>query len=155
VRWATLIILPLICISCAAASINTTGGQIPVSWSLGEADSADGSASRVCEAGDPGPCVLQHGTDQKPKFASFTLNVWGPSPTKFTGYIIATYLNDPDPNHYRSDVDVTSNGKDIHHSLFSKVTPNPGDYSVSIHIEETREGTSPKVHDITVPVIVK
>ena len=139
---------------CAGAGIHA-GGQIPVSWSLGQADAADRPASPVCQSTQPQPCVLEHSTDERPTFASFMLHLWGPAPTKFTGYLLATYLNDPDPRQYRNDVNVTSNGKETHHSLFSKVTPIPGRYSVTVHLEQTREDTISKLHDFTVPVVVK
>ena len=141
-------------VSCAGAGIHA-GAQIPVSWSLSQADAPDASASPVCQSSQPQPCVLEHGTDERPKFASFMLHLWGPAPTTFTGYLLATYLNDPDPRQYRSDVNVTSGGKETHHSFFTKVTSTLGQYSVTVNLEETGEGTPPKHHDFAVPVLVK
>jgi hypothetical protein len=148
-----LLLIPL-SVSCASAGLHP-GGDIPVSWSLGQADAADRPTSPVCQSGLPQPCVLEHSTAERPKFASFMLHLWGAAPTKFTGWLLATYLNDPDPRQYRNDVNVTSNGKETHHSLFSKVTATPGQYSVTIHLEESSEGTAPKLHDFTVPVVVQ
>jgi len=145
--------IPL-CVGCAGADIHTNG-EIPVSMSLGQADAPDRPASPVCQSSQPKPCVLEHSTDERPKFASFVLHLWGPAPTKFSGWLLATYLNDPDPRQYRNDVNVTSNGKETHHSLFSKVTTTPGQYSVTVHLEEAREGIPPKLHDFTVPVTVQ
>jgi hypothetical protein len=147
-------VLLLLCVACAGSDIHTDA-DIPVSWSLGQADAPDASVSVVCQSSQPEPCVLDHSTDQKPKFASFALHLWGPAPTTFTGYLLATYLNDPDPRHYRSDVNVTSLGKETRHSFFAKVTSTPRQYSVTVHLEETREGAPPKNHDFTVPVLVK
>ena len=146
-------LIPL-CAGCAGADIHA-GGQIPVSWSLGQADAADSPTSPVCQLSEPQPCALEHGTVERPKFASFMLHLWGQAPTKFTGSILVTYLDDPDPRRYRNDVNVTSNGKEIHHSVFNKVTSTPGQYSVSIKLEETREGAPPKIHEFTVPVAVQ
>jgi hypothetical protein len=150
--WSWVVIL--LCGGCAGASIHPDG-QIPVAWSLGETDAADRPTSPVCQSTRPPPCVLEHSTNEKSKFASFMLHLWGPAPTNFTGYLLATYLNDPDPRQYRSDVNVTSQGKETHHSLFTKVTPTPARYSVTVHLEETREGSPPKLHEFTVPVLVQ
>jgi hypothetical protein len=141
-------------VSCASAGIHPQG-DIPVAWSLGQAAAADRPTSSVCQSSQPQSCVLEHSTAERPQFASFMLHLWGPAPTKFTGWLLATYLNDPDPRQYRNDVNVTSNGQETHHSLFSKVTTTPGSYSVTFHLEESREGTAPKLHDFTVPVAVQ
>ena len=144
----------LLLAGCASGGGIHTGGQIPVSWSLGQADAADKPTSSVCQSTQSQPCILEHGSLEKPKFASFMLHVWGPSPTKFTGWLVASYINDPDPRQYRGEVNVTSNGKEIHYSFFSKVTSIPGQYSVNVHLEENREASAPKLHDFTVPVVV-
>jgi hypothetical protein len=144
----------LLSVGCAGADIHTNG-EVAVSWSLGQADAADRPASPVCQLSQPKPCVLELSTPERPKFASFVLHLWGPAPTTFTGWLLATYLNDPDPRQYRNDVNVTSNGKETHHSLFSRVTTAAGQYSVTVHLEETRDGAPPKLHDFTVPVSVQ
>ena len=82
--------------------------------------------------------------------------MWGPAPTKFTGSMFVGYLLDPDPRHYKSAVELTSNGQDVHQRLFSRVTTVPGQYEVRIQLEETGSHlTTPRMHATTVPVTVK
>jgi hypothetical protein len=99
---------------------------------------------------------LDRSTPERPQYASFTLHLFGPDPTKFTGSFVIGYLDDPDPRRYKSTVELTSAGRDTHQRVFSKVTTVPGDYSVRILLEESRAGLpQPRTHDLTVPVIVR
>jgi hypothetical protein len=66
------------------------------------------------------------------------------------------YLLDPDPRHYKSTVELVSNGQDVHQRLFSRVTTVAGEYEVRFRLEET--GThlgTPRVHELSVPVTVR
>jgi hypothetical protein len=66
------------------------------------------------------------------------------------------YLEDPDPRRYKSDVELTSNNQEVHQHNFSRLTTVPGQYSVRIHVEETGPGSpQPRMHDLTIPVIVQ
>ena len=130
--------------------------EAPVSWSISSSDSPASSPVTVCEGGQPRPCVLNPTTEARPSYATFVLHVWGPTPTKFTGSVFVGYLFDPDPLHYKSEVELTSNGQDVHHRVFSRVTDVPGAYSVRIQLEESGSHlTTPRTHDMTVPVTVK
>jgi hypothetical protein len=138
----------------------TPAGRIhsdaPVSWSTSSSESPTSRSETVCEGGQPRPCVLNRTTEARPSYATFVLHVWGPSPTKFTGSVFVGYLLDPDPRHYKSDVELTSNGQDVHHRIFSRVTDEPGQYTVRIQLEESGSHlTTPRTHDLTVPVTVK
>ena len=127
----------------------------PVSWSIGSSDSPTSRSETVCESGQSRPCVLNRTTETRPSYATFVLHVWGPAPTKFTGSLFVGYLQDPDPRHYKSDVEVTSNGQDVHHRIFSRVTDVPGEYTVRVQLEESGSHLpTPRTHDLTVPVIV-
>jgi len=66
------------------------------------------------------------------------------------------YLNDPDPTHYKSYVELTSNGQDVHQRVFSRVTTVPGEYEVRVRLEETGAHlATPRVHEVTLPVTVR
>ena len=102
------------------------------------------------------PCVLERSTDNRANYASFAIHALGPPATNFKGSMLVTYMNDPNPSHYRSDVAVTSHGKEVRHSLFSKITTTPGEYYARIVLEETRDDLQqPRVHELSVPVIVQ
>src|SRR5262245_27369879 len=101
------LLLSVFCVGCAASGTIRPDGRIPVSWSLGVGDSPEGKTSLVCEFQQQRPCVIPRGTDEKPKYASFTLRVWGPRTTTFIGTLVVTYLNDSDPRHYVSQVKLT------------------------------------------------
>ena len=140
--------------ACATGGIH--GAAAPVSWSLGTTDSPDGRARIVCEFGQPQPCVLDRSTPERPRYASFALHLYGPAPTKFTGSFLIAYLDDPDPRRYKSNVELTSEGRDTHQRVFSKVTTVPGDFSVRILLEESRADLpQPRTHELTVPVTVR
>ena len=66
------------------------------------------------------------------------------------------YLDDPDPRRYKSTVELTSDGREIHTRVFSKITSVPGDYSVRITLEESRADLpQPRTHELGVPVTVR
>lgn len=89
-------------------------------------------------------------------YTSFALHVYGPRPTKFTGSFVIGHLDDPDPRRYKSTVELTSEGREIHSRVFSKVTTVPGEYSVRIMLEESGAALpQPRTHELTVPVIVR
>ncbi len=148
-------VLAVVSIGCAAGGGINPEGHVPVSWSLGITDAPDGKTSIVCEFQQARPCVIPRGTDEKPKYASFRVRVWGPPTTKFTGSLVVTYLSDPDPRHYVSPVNLTSSGKEINYGIFSKITSAPGQYSARGHLEETHDGAPPRTHEFDVPVTVE
>lgn len=154
VRYVLLIILVIASEACAPGGFHGAGA--PVSWSISITDSPQGRADLVCEFGQPQPCVLERSTPERTIYGSFGLHVYGPAPTKFTGSILIGYLEDPDPRRYKSSVELTSDGREIHQRLFSKVTDVPGEYTVRIHLEESRTDLPErKIHDLTVPVTVR
>jgi hypothetical protein len=100
--------------------------------------------------------VLDRSTPDQVRVGTFTLHVLGPSPTKFTGSILVGFLEDPDPRRYKSDVSLTSNGKEIHQSVISRITAMPGNYTVRIQLQEERADLQqPQSHTFTIPVIVR
>ena len=102
------------------------------------------------------PCLLPLGTEDRPNYASFAIHALGPPTTTFKGSVVVTYLNDPDPRRYRTDVALTSQGKQVHHSLFSKITTTPGEYYARIVLEESRAGLpQPRTHELEVRVVVQ
>jgi hypothetical protein len=140
---------------CAPVGEMHSGGA-PVTWSISTSDSPTGGSTVVCEGVQPQPCVLDRSTGERPSYASFVLHLWGPEPTTFTGSMFVGYLHDPDPTHYKSSVEVTSNGQDVHQRVFSRVTTVPGQYEVRVRLEET--GThlaTPRTHEVSVPVTVR
>ena len=152
-RRLLLIVIVVANHACASGGFHVAGAA--VTWSIGTTDSPDGRAAVVCEFGQPEPCVLQRSTEERPNYASFALHLYGPAPTKFTGSFVIGYLDDPDPRRYKGTVELTSEGRDTHQRVFSKVTTVPGDYSVRIVLEETRADLpQPRIHDLTVPVTV-
>jgi hypothetical protein len=154
-RRSLLLLLTTLCHACSPMG-GFHGAGVPVTWSLGITGSPQGRTSLVCQMNETRPCVLQRSTEARPNYASFALHVFGPPATTFRGSMLVTYLNDPNPSHYRSDVALTSQGKAVHHSLFSKVTTAPGEYSARIFLEESRDDLpQPRVHELTVPVIVQ
>src|SRR5688572_10795426 len=127
-------------------------GGAPVSWSISRSDSPTGRSTIVCEGVEPRPCVLERSTEN-PSYATFVLHVWGPAPTKYTGELFIGYLHDPDPRHYKSTVELISNGQDVHHRVFSRATTVPGDYEVRIRLEETGPHLKmPRLHHLTIPL---
>ena len=139
----------------ACAPAGRIHSEAPVSWSISSSDSPTSGPETVCESGQS-PCALGRTTDARPSYATFVVHVWGPPPTKFTGSVFVGYLLDPDPRHYKSDVELASNGQDVHHRIFSRVTDVPGEYTVRIQLEESGTHlTTPRAHDITVPVTVR
>jgi hypothetical protein len=131
-------------------------GGAPVAWSISRSDSPTDGPTTVCEGVEPTTCVLDRTTDATPSYATSVLHVWGPQTTAFTGSLFIGYLHDPDPRQYKSNVALTSNGQDVHHRVFSRVTTVPGQYEVRVRLEETGPHLEqPRVHDLTIPVIVK
>ena len=131
-------------------------GGAPVTWSITRSDSPTGGSEPACEAGQVETCVLDRSTGDRPSYASFVLHVWGPEPTTFTGSMFVGYLSDPDPTHYKSAVELTSNGQDVHQRVFSRVTEVPGQYEVRVRLEERGAHlATPRAHGITVPVTVR
>ena len=132
------------------------GGGVPVSWSTSTSDSPGGRATVVCEHGKADPCVLERGTTERPRYTTFALHLWGPKQTRFTGSFLVGFLDDPDPRRYKSDVDLTTDGREIHQRVFSKLTTLPGTYHARIRLEETSPGLpQPRTHELTVPVTVR
>lgn len=151
-----LLIITLAACALACAPPGLHGGGVPVSWSLGTTDSPTGRATLVCEFGQPQPCVLDRSTPERPKFASFALHLYGPAPTKFTGSLVIGYVDDPNPTRYKSSVDLTSEGREIHQRIFSKIATVPGSYNVRIVLQESRDDLpQSRTHELTVPVIVR
>jgi hypothetical protein len=141
--------------ACGPVGRMHSGGE-PVTWSIGSSDSPTGASSLVCEGGESRPCVLSRSTDDRPSYATFTIHLWGPAPTRFVGTMFVGYLQDPDPRRYKSDVDLTSNGQDVHQRVFSRVSSVAGEYEARFHLEETGAHlAAPRVHDVTVPVTVR
>jgi hypothetical protein len=141
-------------VACGPVGKVHSGGA-PVSWSIGTSDSPTGRSNVVCEGVAPKPCVLQRSTEEKPSYATFVLHVWGPATTEFTGSLYIGYLHDPDPRRYKSNVELTSKGHDVHHRVFSRVTVVPEHYDVRVGLEETGPHLKePRVHELTIPVIV-
>ena len=152
---ALILVLLAACHACATAG-GFHGRGVPVSWSLRTTDSPQGRTTLVCEMNGTNPCVLRRSTVDRTNYASFGLHVFGPPATTFKGSVLVTYLNDPDPRRYKSDVALTSQGKEVHSSLFSRVTTVPGEYSARMFFEETRADLQqPRVHEVSVPVIVE
>ena len=121
-----------------------------------KSSSDTGSGSTVCSSAKAIPCVLPRRTSDRPSFATFTLHLFGPSTTKFTGSMIVGFFGDNDPRKYTSPINLTSNRQDVHHSEFSRVASDPGQYNVRIQLDEVRPDTpTPIHHDLTVPVEVK
>ena len=142
-------------VACGPVGKVHSGGA-PVAWSISKSDSPTDSPTTICEGVEPAPCVPDRSTDEKPSYATFVLHVWGPPKTTFTGSLFVGYLHDPDPRHYKSNVELTSNGQDVHHRVFSRVTTVPGHYDVRVRLEETGPHLeTPRVHELTIPVIVK
>ena len=82
--------------------------------------------------------------------------MFGPKSTTFRGTVVFTYFTDPDPSHYRSVVNLTSNSQDVHHHTFSRVTTEPGEYSVRVHLEESGPAApQPRLHELVIPVTVR
>jgi len=151
-----LLLISFIVAGQACAIGDPHGAGAPVSWSTGATDSPGGRARIVCEFGQPQPCVLDRSTPERPSYASFALHLYGPAPTKFSGSFLVGYLDDPDPRRYKSTVELTSDGREIHQRVFSKVTTVPGNYSVRVLLEEFRADLrQPQTHDLTVPVTVR
>ena len=148
-------VLAVFTVSCASAGGIHPEDHVPLAWSLSVGDSPESRTSLVCASEHQEPCVIPHGTDQQPKYATFMLHAQGPATTKFTGSLVVTYLNDPDPRNYVSQVNLTPNGKEVHHSVFSKITSVPGEYSARANLEETRGGSPPKAHEFNLPIIVQ
>jgi hypothetical protein len=141
-------------VACGPVGKVHSGGA-PVSWSISRSDSPTDSPTTVCEGVEPQPCALQRSAEDKPSYATFVLHVWGPQTTKFTGSLFVGYLHDPDPLHYKSTVELTSDGHDVHHRIFSRVTTVPGQYEVRARLEETGPHLKqPRVHELTMPVVV-
>src|SRR5688572_15702408 len=154
VRRSLFILCAVAASACAPAGFHGAGA--PVSWSIGVTDSPDGRTRPVCEFGQPQPCILERTTPERTNYASFGLHLYGPMPTKFTGSFVIGYLDDPDPRRYKNTVNLTSDGREIHSRVFSKVTSMPGDYSVRITLEESRADLGqPRTHELTVPVTVR
>jgi hypothetical protein len=151
-RWLVLF-AALSQLTCSAAGLRTVG--TPVSWSITRSDSPKGRAIPVCQFGLAEPCVLARTTEERPSYATFVLPVWGPARTRFTGSVVVGYLYDPDPRHYKTAVDLISDGREVHQRLFSRVSTVPGDYTVRIDLVESREGQPPREHSLVVPVAVQ
>ena len=153
-RRIFLLTLVAACSACAPGRIHGAGA--PVSWSVATTESPTGRATIVCEFGQPQPCLLDRSTSERTTYTSFALHLYGPAPTKFTGSFVVGYLGDPDPRRYKSTVELTSAGREIHSRVFSKVTDVPGNYSVRITLEESRADlVQPRTHELTVPVTVR
>lgn len=153
-RQLSIILFAVAAAVCAPGGFHGAGA--PVSWSIATTDSPTGRATTVCEFGQPEPCLLDRSTPEQTRYTSFALHLYGPAPTKFTGSFVIGYLDDPDPRRYKSTVELTSEGRDIHQRVFSKVTDVPGDYSVRIMLEESRADLAqPRTHELTVPVSVR
>jgi len=143
------------CYGCATTGPLHGGGQ-SVFWSLARASSAQGSTTEVCQAEKPTPCVLDRSTPERTSYARFTLHVFGPKATRFRGTLLVSYLEDPDPRRYKSEIDLISNNQEVHQHIFSRVTTVPGQYSVRIQLEETGPASSePRIHDLVVPVTIR
>jgi hypothetical protein len=127
-----------------------------VAWSISTSESPRDTGTVVCRSDEATPCILERSTPERVRHTGFSLQVLGPSPTKFTGSFTIGFLEDPDPRRYKSEVELVSSGKEIRQSVFSRVTTVPGEYTVRIHLEETRPDLpQPRVHDLTVPVAVQ
>lgn len=151
----TVLLFIVLCEACATAG-GFHGQGAPVSWSISKTDSPKGRTTLVCGAEDPRPCVLERSATGRVKYATFTLHVWGPSPTKFTGSMLISFLDDRDPRRYKSEVELISTGKEVHHNVFSRITTVPARYSVRVQLEETRADLQqPRSHDLEIPVIVQ
>jgi hypothetical protein len=140
--------------ACASAGIH--GGGEAVSWSIARSASQTGGDTGVCAKAKLDPCVLPLSTADRPSFATFTLHLFGPSTTKFTGSMTVGFFGDTDPRKYTSPIDLTANGKEVHHSLFSRVASDRGQYNVRVQLDEIRANApTPIHHDLTVPVEVR
>ena len=127
-----------------------------MSWSITKSTSETGNATSVCSSAEPIPCVMPPSTSERPSFATFVVHVFGPKPTKFTGTMTVGFFGDTDPRKYTSTIELTSNGQEVHHSQFSRVASDPGQYNVRIQLDELRANIPPAIHhDLTVPVEVK
>lgn len=155
-RLREILLIMLVAFGSACVPPGLHGAGAPVSWSIATTDSPTGRATIVCEFGQPQPCLLDRSTPERTTYTSFALHVYGPAPTKFAGSFVIGYLDDPDPRRYKSTVELTSDGREIHSRVFSKVTTVPGDYSVRIMLEESRADLpQPRTHELTVPVTVR
>ena len=147
----------LVCLCCGCATTGPLHGRgESVSWSMGKADSPRGGTTEVCASAKPGPCILERSTTERAAYARFSIHVFGPKSSTFRGTVLFTYLDDPDPTHYKSDVNLTSDNQEVHQHNFSRVTTNPGGYSVRVHLEETGPASlQPRAHDFMIPVTVR
>jgi hypothetical protein len=155
VRKRGVLLLICACYGCATTGPLHGSGE-SVFWSLSRASSPQGSATEVCQSDKPAPCILERSTPDRTSYARFTLHVFGPKATGFRGSILISYLEDPDPRRYKSDVHLTSNNQEVHQHIFSRVTTMPGQYSVRIHLEETGPASpEPRLHDLVIMVTIR
>lgn len=130
--------------------------RVPVSWTISSSDSPQGSSTVICESWQSKPCVLERSTPDRPKYSSFVLHLWGPSPTKFTGSFTVEYFDGSESSRYRNTVELTSTAQDVHQRVFSKVTTVPGTYHARIHLDEGGPHLpKPRRHELSVPVTVR